>query len=80
MWLSPQDRQGYRPHVTIQNKVMPDEAQQLYNQLVSEWKPFNGFGEGLMLWHYQNGPWSLVREFSFMQNESELNISAPIRK
>ena len=25
-WLTPQDRQGYRPHITIQNKVAPDEA------------------------------------------------------
>lgn len=69
MWLSPQDRQGYRPHVTIQNKVMPDEAQQLYDQLVSEWKPFNGYGEGLMLWQYQGGPWHLVSEFPFIPNE-----------
>lgn len=69
MWLSPQDRQGYRSHVTIQNKVMPNEAQQLYDQLVSEWKPFNGYGEGLMLWQYQGGPWKKVSEFPFMPNE-----------
>jgi 2'-5' RNA ligase len=65
MWLSPQDRQGYRPHVTIQNKVMSDEARQLYEQLESEWQPFNGYGEGLLLWHYQGGPWNLVNEFPF---------------
>ena len=25
-WLTPQDAQGFRPHVTIQNKAPPDEA------------------------------------------------------
>ena len=28
-WLTPQDRQGWRPHVTIQNKVAPDAARAL---------------------------------------------------
>jgi hypothetical protein len=73
MWLSPQDRQGYRPHVTIQNKVMPDEARQLYDRLEGEWKPFMGYGEGLMLWYYQGGPWKLVSEFPFRLDGSELS-------
>jgi 2'-5' RNA ligase len=64
-WLTPQDQQGYRPHITIQNKVTSAEARQLYEQLKDEWQPINGYGEGLLLWYYQGGPWDLVNEFSF---------------
>ncbi|WP_199332239.1 MULTISPECIES: 2'-5' RNA ligase family protein [Fischerella] len=65
LWLSPQDRQAYRPHVTIQNKVTPQAARQLYNQLIGSWESFDGYGEGLLLWHYKGGPWELVGEFAF---------------
>lgn len=65
VWLSPQDRQGYRPHVTIQNKVTPAEAAQLYQHLLETWHPIQGYGEGLLLWRYQGGPWELSDLFSF---------------
>ena len=61
-WLSRQDQQGYRPHITIQNKVASDEARHLYEQLLNGWKPFNGYGEGLLLWYYKGGPWALADE------------------
>lgn len=64
-WLTPQDRQGYRPHITIQNKVTSTEARQLYEQLSRIWQPCYGYGEGLLLWHYQGGPWQLAAEFLF---------------
>ena len=64
-WLSAQDRQGYRPHVTIQNKVTSDEAHRLYEQLSQTWQPIEGSGEGLLLWHYRGGPWELAAEFEF---------------
>ncbi len=32
-WLTRQDRQGYRPHITIQNKTTATEAQQVYEEL-----------------------------------------------
>lgn len=64
-WLSRQDQQGYRPHITIQNKVTPDQARLLYNQLTSEWKSFQGIGEGLLLWYYKGGPWELANQFDF---------------
>lgn len=64
-WLSRQDQQGYRPHVTIQNKVTPDQARSLYDHLKNEWKPFQGKGEGLLLWHYRGGPWELANQFNF---------------
>jgi hypothetical protein len=64
-WLSAQDRQGYRPHVTIQNKVPSDQARRLYDQLAAEWEPFTGQGEGLLLWRYMGGPWEHAGEFLF---------------
>jgi 2'-5' RNA ligase len=64
-WLTQQDKQSYRPHITIQNKVTSTEARQLYEQLVSEWQPVDGCGEGLLLWRYQGGPWDLANEFLF---------------
>ncbi|MGG6242900.1 2'-5' RNA ligase family protein [Nodosilinea sp. AN01ver1] len=64
-WLIPQDRQGYRPHVTIQNKVKPETARQLYEDLNAQWQPITGWGEGLLLWYYHKGPWELARDFCF---------------
>ncbi|MBD2459474.1 2'-5' RNA ligase family protein [Oscillatoria sp. FACHB-1407] len=67
-WLSAQDRQGYRPHITIQNKVSAGEAQQLYRHLLNQWQPLEGRGEGLLLWRYEGGPWTLVNEVLFVVN------------
>lgn len=65
MWLGAQDRQAFRPHVTIQNKVAADEARRLYENLIGTWKPLSGRGEGLLLWRYLGGPWEFADEFSF---------------
>ena len=64
-WLSRQDRQGYRPHITIQNKVTPDQARQIYGELTASWESFMATGEGLLLWRYLGGPWELVSEERF---------------
>ena len=64
-WLTPQDRQGSRTHVTIQNKVSPEEARELLAALQSGFAPFTVRGEGLHLWRYLGGPWRLVRTFRF---------------
>lgn len=71
MWLSRQDRQGYRPHVTIQNKVEAHEARQLYAQLSEDWQPLYGQGKGLLLWRYLGGPWQLEEEFYFQGRGEE---------
>lgn len=55
-WLIKQDRQGFRPHVTIQNKVSPAEASGLYEHLSSDFEPFKIKAEGLQLWLYEGGP------------------------
>ncbi|WP_411820412.1 2'-5' RNA ligase family protein [Hyphococcus formosus] len=51
-WLSGQDRQGFRPHVTIQNKVTIQEASALHAHLSEGFSPIDGRAEGLQLWRY----------------------------
>ncbi|HEX9995723.1 MAG TPA: 2'-5' RNA ligase family protein [Abditibacterium sp.] len=64
-FLSAQDAQTIRPHVTIQNKVNPDEARPLFERTKRTWKPFEGRGEGFSLWRYMGGPWEKAHEFNF---------------
>ncbi len=63
--LIPQDRQGWRPHVTIQNKVEPAVAKALLETLSRDFKPWRCRILGLSLWRYLEGPWEAVREFRF---------------
>jgi 2'-5' RNA ligase len=71
-WLTAQDRQKYRPHITIQNKVLPEQARQLYEQMKQTWHSFNGWGEGLLLWYYRGGSWELAEDFLFVKNNLEM--------
>jgi 2'-5' RNA ligase superfamily protein len=64
-WLTPQDRQGFRPRVTVQNKVSPEEARSLHRDLSARFAPFRAHGQGLQLWRYRGGPWQLARSFRF---------------
>lgn len=65
-WLSPQDQQRFRPHITVQNKVGKEKAAALYTQLSTSWEAFDGIGEGLILWRYLGGPWKRIDEFLFL--------------
>jgi hypothetical protein len=69
-YLTAQDKQKPRPHITVQNKVAPEPARELYNQFVNDWQPFAANAEGLLLWEYQNGPWSFLDEFAFAAKNS----------
>ena len=64
-WLTPQDRQGYRPHVTIQNKATPEAARTLQQNLQAAFAPFTVRAEGLLLWRYLGGPWEAVGRHAF---------------
>lgn len=64
-WLTNQDRQKFKPHITVQNKVAPEVARSLFNELSADWSPRTGAGIGLQFWHYLNGPWKLAAEFPF---------------
>ncbi len=56
-WLTPQDRQGYRPHLTVQNKASPEAARELLAHLQAAFTPFTVRAEALLLWRYLGGPW-----------------------
>ena len=65
-WLTPQDRQGYRPHVTIQNKAAPEAARALQQNLQAAFAPFTVRAEALLLWRYLGGPWEAVGRHAFI--------------
>ena len=65
--LTAQDKQRHQPHITVQNKVAPDEAKALFERLDHDWKPLKGTADGLQLWHYLGGKWKLEREFLFSE-------------
>jgi len=56
-WLVAQDRAPFRPHVTVQNKVAPDAARALLDELQQGFEPFDALAEGLLVWRYRGGPW-----------------------
>jgi len=64
-FLTPQDKQKFAPHVTIQNKVEEEKARRLYEVLKGSWRLRTGTAVALQLWHYKGGPWQLANEFGF---------------
>ncbi len=64
-WLTAQDRQAWRPHVTVQNKVTPAEARQTHTHLSESISPADGVVLGLQLWAYLGGPWERLAETEF---------------
>jgi 2'-5' RNA ligase len=64
-WLTAQDQQGLRPHITVQNKVDPAVARALLAELEASFQPFAAHGTGLALWAYRGGPWEQRRVFPF---------------
>ncbi len=64
-WLSAQDRQGFRAHVTVQNKVDPADARRLRDELQAGFAPWDATGEALQLWRYLGGPWEAEAELPF---------------
>jgi hypothetical protein len=65
--LSRQDREAFRPHVTVQNKVAPHEAEALFRHLSSTFKPFDTIAEGAQLWRYEGGPWAPMAAIPFQK-------------
>ena len=63
-WLTEQDKAGFRPHVTIQNKVSAAEARRTEREVAATRLP-RMRGVGLHLWRYRNGPWEDVQLFRF---------------
>ena len=63
--LTPQDAAGWRPHVTIQNKVTADIARKLQRALEAEFRPVAVRIVGLGVWRYRGGPWEAVSRHMF---------------
>lgn len=62
--LTPQDRQGFRPHVTVQNKVGPERARRTLEQLRERFAPFETTARAVRLWRYDGGPWTPRERFA----------------
>ncbi len=63
--LSAPDSGGWRPHVTIQNKVSTREARSLLDELKGDFEPRPLGIRGLALHRYLGGPWETLRSWPF---------------
>jgi hypothetical protein len=63
--LTPQDQAGWRPHVTIQNKVSAAEARQLRETLKNQLKRRALRIDGLAAWAYREGAWEPLSRHMF---------------
>ena len=58
--LTAQDRQPFRPHVTVQNKVAPEVARALLQELQRDCAAYEVTATGLVLWRYVGPTWDLL--------------------
>jgi hypothetical protein len=63
--ISAQDAGGWRPHVTIQNKVAAKQSRALLAQLQSGFRPRPLAISGLALHRYLGGPWERLASVAF---------------
>ncbi len=63
--LGAQDEGGWRPHVTIQNKVAPKLARTLVETLRAQFAPKPLRISGLGLVRYLGGPWETLATYPF---------------
>ena len=63
--LTPQDAGGWRPHVTIQNKVTANVAKLLLAELQRGFQPRSVEIAGLATWWYRGGPWEPLSRHMF---------------
>jgi 2'-5' RNA ligase superfamily len=63
--LGAQDQAGWRPHITIQNKVAVSEARQLLETLGDGFQPRPLGIRGLGLHRYLGGPWETLQVWPF---------------
>lgn len=63
--LGAQDWSGWRPHITIQNKVSPKVARALKQSLENTFRPRPLRISGLELNRYLDGPWEHLETYKF---------------
>jgi hypothetical protein len=66
--LTPQDRAGWRAHVTIQNKVAPGVARTLLQSLQGSAVERPLRIAGLAAFHYRGGPWEPIARSAFSRS------------
>jgi len=59
--LTAQDAQGWRAHVTVQNKVTSAVARATLAALSAGFVPWHFRVTGVGVWRYDGGPWELVK-------------------
>lgn len=64
-WLTKQDAQGFRAHVTLQNKVTKDTAAACRAVIEAEFAPWDARAEGIQMWSYEGGPWGTMGAIGF---------------
>ena len=63
--LTQQDSHGWRPHITVQNKVTSSTAIGTLAELERGFAPRPLAISGLVYHHYEGGPWRLGRRYPF---------------
>ncbi|WP_324808049.1 2'-5' RNA ligase family protein [Sphingomonas sp. LY29] len=63
--LTAQDGQGWRPHITVQNKVTSSVARALMASLEQNFAPRPLAIAGLGLHRYMDGPWDTIARYPF---------------
>ena len=76
-WLTPQDRQPFRPHVTIMNKAGRDEVDAASAELQRAWSSWMGRGDRLILWRYLGGPWDEIESYRLKGQPPSKVIETP---
>lgn len=63
--LGAQDAGGWRPHITVQNKVAPEVSRALKASLETDFRPRPVSIGGLGLYRYLGGPWDRIARYPF---------------
>ena len=63
--LGAQDSGGWRPHITIQNKVPAKHARDLIERLEAQFRPRSLAISGLGVHRYLDGPWERIATYAF---------------
>ncbi|NVN06334.1 2'-5' RNA ligase family protein [Asaia spathodeae] len=63
--MTRQDQAPWRPHLTVQNKVSPEQARDLHHRLLAEPMRETHPAAALTLWRYLRGPWEQIERAAF---------------
>ncbi len=63
--LIPQDRAGFQPHLTVQNKVTPAQGRATLAALEATFLPFVTQAVAIAVWRYCDGPWETLGQVAF---------------